>query len=177
MLSRKFGVLLVLTSLAAVPALAAAPPAAPAPATTAKPAAAPIKLTANTKTYKLELQVVPTVKISTPADVKAGTAKDGEVLVRGIAASPKDAASTRHLELRVYSLDKNALVTDATVSISMIDTGRKLVVVPIAVMNGIAPGAADTHYGNNVSMAAGTYTVDVTVNGEKSTFSVAVPAS
>lgn len=163
MLSRNFGVLLGLTSLVVLPAFAAE--------------IAPIKQQASTAHYKLELQIVPNLKISTPADVTAGRAKDGEVIVRGIAATPKDAAVTRHLELRVYSLDKNALVTDATVTISMIDAGRKLIVVPIAVSHGIANGPSDTHYGNNVSMPPGTYTIDVSVNGEKSSFSIAVPTS
>jgi uncharacterized protein involved in high-affinity Fe2+ transport len=44
-------------------------------------------------------------------------------------------------------------------------------------MYGIKEGPADTHYGDNVSLPAGNYEVDIMVNGEKAQFTVAIPAS
>ncbi len=44
-------------------------------------------------------------------------------------------------------------------------------------MYGIKEGIPDTHYGNNVSLPPGNYTVAITVNAEKAEFTVTVPAS
>jgi len=42
-------------------------------------------------------------------------------------------------------------------------------------MYGVATGPNDTHYGNNLAMPPGNYTINVTANGEKSSFKVMVP--
>jgi len=42
-------------------------------------------------------------------------------------------------------------------------------------MYGVKEGQADWHYGNNVSMPPGTYTVKVVVNGEQALFHVTIP--
>jgi hypothetical protein len=163
MLLRRTGTLFALVSLAVAPAFAAE--------------FQPIKQQATTAHYRLELQIGPMQKISVPADVTAGRVKDGEVIVRGIAATPKDTGTARHLEVHVYALDKNTRVPDANVTIIVTDAGRKTVNVPIAVMYGVADGPSNTHYGNNASLPEGSYTIDVTANGEKSTFKIVVPAA
>jgi hypothetical protein len=90
-------------------------------------------------------------------------------------ASPKDMATARHLEAHIFNLDSNAAVTSGMITIAVTDAAKNVQQVPIAKMYGIEEGPSDTHFGNNVSLAAGNYTVDVIVNGEKASFTVAVP--
>jgi len=44
--------------------------------------------------------------------------------------------------------------------------------VPVAVMVGVSMNMSDIHYGNNVSMPAGTYRVSVHVNTAYATYTV-----
>jgi hypothetical protein len=142
---------------------------------------APIKQEAQTVHYHLELQIGPIQKMFTTADVATQHPSTGEVMVGGdmsMMGTSMDMGDTRHLEVRVSSLDKGTLVTDANVAIAVTDTGSKKVEdVAVAKMYGIKDGPSDTHYGNNISLPPGTYTVEITVNGEKTEFTVAVPAS
>ena len=135
----------------------------------------PIKQQAMTAHYRLELMIGPMEKVMTAAQAASANAKEGEVMIRGTMATPKDMANARHLELHVYALDKGTAVSDANVTIIVTDSARKIVTLPIAVMYGVADGPSDTHYGNLIGMPAGSYTIDVTANGEKSSFKVMVP--
>ena len=89
-----------------------------------------------------------------------------------------DMGDTRHLEVHVYALDSGKVVTEAHVAIAVTDrSSKKVDEVAIAKMYGIKEGIPDTHYGNNVSLPPGTYSIVVTVNGEKAAFAGAIPAS
>ena len=141
----------------------------------------PIKSEAQTAHYRLELLIGPTEKMVSPADVAAKNLTDGEVMVGGT-MSPMgmsmDVADTRHLEIHVYALDGGEVVTDADVAIAVTNSDSKKVEdVPPAKMYGIKEGPSDTHFGNNVTMAPGSYGIDVTVNGEKAEFNVVIPAT
>ena len=81
----------------------------------------------------------------------------------------------RHLELHVYAKDAGNTVTNARVTIVLTGTDKTRRAVPIARMYGVAEGLDDLHYGNNVNLAPGTYTVEATVNGESARFSTMVP--
>jgi hypothetical protein len=142
-------------------------------------AAAPAPVTAQTKTahYLLDLQIGPMEMMFMPAQVAAQHPTTGEVMVGGKMAMPKDLATAHHLEVHVHALDGGMVVTDATLTIAVTDAAKNVQELPIATMYGIAEGVPDTHYGNNVSMAPGNYTVDVMVNGEKATFMVTIPAA
>ena len=139
----------------------------------------PIKSQAQTTHYRLELQIGPTEKMFSAADVAAKHLTDGEVMVGGSMSTmgmSMDMADTRHLEIHVYSLDAGKLVTDANVAIAVTNSDTKKVEdVPPAKMYGIKEGPSDTHFGNNVSMPPGPYSVGVSVNGEKAEFNVVVP--
>ena len=88
-----------------------------------------------------------------------------------------DMADTRHLEIHVYALDGGKVMTDADVAIAVTNSDSKKVEdVPPAKMYGIKEGPSDTHFGNNVTMAPGSYGIDVTVNGERAEFKVVIPA-
>jgi hypothetical protein len=144
---------------------------------------ATIKQEASTVRYRLDLQIGPTEKMFTTAEVAANHPTEGEVMVGGkmlmaMGGMSMDMEDTRHLEVHVYALDSGTVVTNATVAIAVTDTGSKKVEkVPVAKMYGIKEGPSDTHYGNNVSLPSGSYGIAVTVNGEKAEFAVAIPAS
>jgi uncharacterized protein involved in high-affinity Fe2+ transport len=144
---------------------------------------APIKQEAQTGHYRLELQIGPIEKMFTPEDVAAKNPTEGEVMVEGtmsmgMSSMAMNMEDTRHLEVHIYSLDKGAVVTDARVGIAVTNIdSKKPGDVSAAKMYGIKEGPSDTHYGDNVSLPPGNYGVEVTVNGEKATFKVAVPAS
>ena len=138
-----------------------------------------IKQEATTAHYRLELQIGATEKMFTAAEVAAKHLTAGEVMVGGgmSMGMSMDMGDTRHLEVHVYALDTGKVVTNAQVAITVTDTGSKKVQkISVAKMYGIKEGAADTHYGNNVSLPSESYRIAVTVNDETAEFSLAIPS-
>ena len=137
----------------------------------------PISQQMQTAHYRLDLQIGPMEKMFIPADVAAQHLTAGEVMVGGTMLMPKDTTTAAHLEIHVYSIDKGTLISDADVTIAVSDAAKNVQRVPAAKMYGIAEGPSDTHYGNNVDLPPSNYTIDVTVNGEKAEFLVAIPSA
>ena len=82
------------------------------------------------------------------------------------------------LEALIFPPGKDAAVTNAKVKIVVTDLAtKKAQQIATAKMYGIKEGPSDTHYGNNVDLPAGSYSVEITVNGEKADFTVAIPTS
>lgn len=81
------------------------------------------------------------------------------------------AACNYHLEAHVYSTRTGAVVTNARVvmTISSAATHKKMW-LPIMTMESARSGRKDFHYGNNVHLEMGRYTVVVTVNGVRLSF-------
>jgi hypothetical protein len=79
-----------------------------------------------------------------------------------------------HVEVHVYNKTSGKVVTNATVSIVMVEPGMHgmMITVPIMSMEGMHAGPSDYHYGNNIYAAAGKYTVKVTANKVKANFAV-----
>ena len=95
----------------------------------------------------------------------------------GMAPSLSGDNSQYHIELHVISNTTGKAVHGAKVTIAVSSSAiRKPVVVPIAVMYGVAQGEADWHYGNSVQLVPGQYVVLVSANGEQAKFDVTVPA-
>ena len=96
-----------------------------------------------------------------------------------------DAAShpNHHLVVHVFDAKTGKAITDAMVSMNfqrLDDKGRPngaVVDVPVVVMQAIGKGPQSTHYGNNVAMPNGTYSIAVTVNGKKTEFRLSVSGS
>jgi hypothetical protein len=145
-----------------------------APVSAASP---PIMQQAQTAHYRVELDIGAVEEMHMQADVAAQHLTGGEVMVSGSMDAPKDAATAKHIEAHIYTLDKNAGVMDGTIAIAVTDAAKKVQQVPIAKMYGIAEGPSDMHFGNNFSLPAGNYAIDVIVNGEKASFTVAVPSA
>jgi len=140
----------------------------------------------KTPHYRLVMQVGPTETMYTAAEVKAKHPDSGEIMVSGKMAGGmpgmdhtgpgmKPMVDFRHVELHIFALGTGKPVADARVSITLTGADKKRHAVPIARMYGITEGLDDLHYGNNMALGAGAYTVDATVNGEAARFSVTVP--
>jgi len=148
----------------------------------------PLKQETNTAHYRVELQIGPSEMMYMPNEVSAKHPSDGEVMVGGVMGAKMnmsmgmsmgmDMPDARHLEVHVYPLGKDAAVTDAKVKILVTDLAtKKAQQIAAAKMYGIKEGPSDTHYGNNVDLPPGNYGVEITVNGEKADFTVAIPTS
>ena len=144
------------------------------------------KRESQTRRYRLDLQIGPTETMYTPAEAKAKHPTSGEIMLSGrMAGGMPDMGHTmagimpmsdvRHVELHVYDRATGKPVSDARVAITLTGADGKRCAVPIARMYGIEEGIRDVHYGNNVALSAGAYTVDAAVNGEHVRFSLKVP--
>ncbi len=131
-------------------------------------------------TYRVELHVLPAEPFFSKDDVANKHVTDGMQIEGGAAPVAPDADShpNHHLVVHVFDKTTRQVVTDATVTMSFVPLDGKgkpsgaPVEVPVVVMQAIGKGPASTHYGNNVTMAAGPYDVTVTVNGKKALFAV-----
>lgn len=128
--------------------------------------------------YRVELHVLPVEPFFSKQDVADKHIKDGMEIEGGAAPVPPDAASHPNHHLVVHIFRSGAVVTDAKVTMSFvaIDAGGKPAGaptdVPVVVMQAIGGGANSTHYGNNVTMPPGHYSVVVMVDGQKAMFDV-----
>jgi hypothetical protein len=140
--------------------------------------------TMRTKTvgaYRIELHILPAESFFSKADVAAKNVKEGMEIEGGAAPVAPDADShpNHHLVVHVFDKKSGKAVTDATVTMSLVPLDAKgrssgaASDVPVVVMQAVGKGPTSTHYGNNVAMPAGRYSVTVTVNGQKAVFAVA----
>jgi len=144
-----------------------------------------LKLENETQRYRLVLQIGSAETMYTAAEAKAKHPTSGEIMLSGKMAgmpamghtmpSTMPVPQARHVELHVYARDTGKPVADASVSITLTGTDKKRHAVPIARMYGVAEGLDDVHFGNNMTISAGSYAVDATVNGEAAHFAVTVP--
>ena len=132
---------------------------------------------AATQDYSLTLKLGPVAMMLTPGQAQGATT--GEVMVSGQMAMTGTAgmAPNYHLELAVNDIKSGAVITDKSVSIDLTNTTtNERQSVPVATMYDVQVGPSDTHFGNNVALASGTYMVDVNVAGEKATFNITTTA-
>jgi hypothetical protein len=150
----------------------------------------PITQKAVTPHYDLSLQIGPMEKMYSKADAVKMHPTSGEVMTGGTMAMANNGMATggsnasagmgmedtRHLEVHVTDRATGKVVTTAKIQITMMnDTTKMSKPVPVATMYGVKEGPSDWHYGNNVSMPSGSYTVTVSVNGERAAFHVTIP--
>ena len=84
-------------------------------------------------------------------------------------------ADVFHLEVHLYDLSSGAALVLPSGQVSITVSNSSMTTsVPIAVMYDPTVGLQDMHYGNNVALGPGTYTVTVTADGEQATFAVHV---
>jgi hypothetical protein len=142
--------------------------------------AADVMQTKMAGAYRVELHVLPAEPFFTKAEVADKHVKEGMEIEGGAAPVAPDAAShpNHHLIVHVFDKGTGRAVTDATVTMNFValagkdKPGSAPSEVPVVVMQAAGKGPASTHYGNNVTMPPGRYSVTVTVNGEKAVFAV-----
>ncbi|HTZ53685.1 MAG TPA: hypothetical protein VMB20_01375 [Candidatus Acidoferrum sp.] len=124
--------------------------------------------------YKLVLQLLPAEPFYTQSQYAKEHPKDGMLIVGGATPVAPDAPShpNHHLIVHVYDAASGKALTNATVTISYAQGSGAAHSLPIVEMQAIGKGPQSTHYGNNVNLPDGTYTITVTANGNTATFNV-----
>lgn len=175
----------------------AAPVSVPASSECATAAAVAGAQTVATADYYLVMGVGEAEQMYTKSQVEADKPTSGEVMMggtmMGASASGTSTSSsgmedmpgmggstdagTRHVEVKICNRQTGKLVTDKMPTMTMGAMNAAMASMPVAQMQGVGKGTADTHYGNNLPMTTGTeYTITCTVNGQTGTFTVKAPA-
>ena len=84
-----------------------------------------------------------------------------------------------HVEAHIYDKSSGAVLDSVTpvMAITNQANGASRKIDPVMAMYGVAEGKSDLHYGGNVYLPDGTYTITVSANNETATFKdVAVAA-
>lgn len=134
---------------------------------------------------RVELHVLPAEPFFTADEVAVSKVKEGMLIMGGAKPIAPDAAShpNHHLVVHVYDAKTGKAISNAKVSMNfqlLDDKGKPsgtVADVPIVVMQAIGKGPQSTHYGNNVVMPNGTYSIAAMVNGKKTEFRMAVSES
>ncbi len=129
----------------------------------------------TTATYNLVAEIGGLQAMYTPAQASSQRPKTGEVMFGGSMTMPPDTANAspdwHHLEVHIFDKKTGDVVKTANpvLTITSDATGQTRQ-VPIVVMQGIVEGPSDFHYGNNVDLPQGKYTVTVVIGSESSNF-------
>jgi hypothetical protein len=135
-----------------------------------------IQLTQQTSSYRLMLVIGPVEEMSMPNQGMGSMG--GEVMapmpglpMPSMTTTDQGHAVNHHLEVHVYDKTSGSVVRDQVPTIALTTaTGMSHPVAPVVAMYGTQQGQSDWHFGNNVYLADGTYTITVTVNGQTATF-------
>jgi hypothetical protein len=102
----------------------------------------------------------------------------GEVMVASQMSPMSMTGNTYHLELHVYNIKTGAaeVVPISSVGITVTNSSGTKTTIPVAEMFDIGQGPTDFHYGNNVQLTAGNYTVDTNIGSENASFNVTISA-
>jgi hypothetical protein len=129
---------------------------------------------------KIELHVMQAEPFFTKEQVTSKKVTEGMLVMAG--AKPIGLSDTthpnHHLVIHVFDAKTSRAVTNAKVTMSLQavdEMGMKkgsAVEIPVVVMQAIGKGEQSTHYGNNVTMADGSYEVTLVINGKKTTVKV-----
>jgi methionine-rich copper-binding protein CopC len=141
-------------------------------------AAAAETATQTTASYALALEIGPVAEMLTPEDVAGATS--GEVMVPGPGMMPDIAAmmmddglpANHHLEVHIHDRMTGLVVsgTMPTISVTSQATGETRELDNVMAMYDVAAGMSDLHFGQNVYLPDGSYTITVRVSGELATF-------
>jgi LPXTG-motif cell wall-anchored protein len=140
-------------------------------------------LSQTTATYRMTLIVGPLATMLTPDQAK--TAKSGEAMVAMMGMTVPATSMTdqgqpvnHHLELHVYNKTSGAVVSDQMPTITIADSaGKSRTLSSMALMYDVAIGQSDLHFGNNVYLPDGTYTITAQIGTGKAVFGGVVVAT
>jgi len=122
--------------------------------------------------YTLTLVLGPAETMLTAAEARARHARHSEIVLgRAMSSTMVMGATSRHLELHVTDAMGMA-ITNAHVTMRVLGTGAPAKALDVTRMYGIDQGVRDLHYGANVDLAPGRYTVRLSVNGHPAVLTV-----
>ena len=145
-----------------------------------------IKVGATTS-YNLSVEIGPIQAMFTPAQVSSQHPRTGEVMYSGQMVMPPgmDPSSAdmgnmpsmnippewHHLEAHIYNKTTGDVVKTLTPVITVTNKSTGVTKpIPMVTMQGIVEGPGDFHYGNNIDLPTGQYTVTVAVGSESANF-------
>jgi len=123
---------------------------------------------------RIELHVLAAEPFFTKKEASSSKATEGMLIISGAKPLALDAKvhPNHHLVIHVFNTKTGKAITNAKVEMSFQSLDDKgipagsLIEVPVVVMQAIGKGIQSTHYGNNVVMPAGPYSVLLVVNGK-----------
>jgi hypothetical protein len=133
----------------------------------------------STTTYNLVTEIGALQAMYTPAQAASQHPKTGEEMFGGTMVMPADTTNPspdwHHLEVHIFNKQTGDTVKATTPVISVTNQGTgQTQPVPIVVMQGIVEGPSDYHYGNNVDLPKGEYTVTVVIGSETANFDFSI---
>ena len=138
--------------------------------------AASLVRNATTADYKLTLEISPPEQMLELCQYSTQT--EGMVMLQvpmsNTSSSMSSSTQDYHVELHVYDIATGATVILplSSVSISMTNSSGMATIFPIVEMFDAGQEPTTMHFGNNVDLSPGNYTVAVGVAGEQATFTV-----
>ncbi len=140
-----------------------------------------IKQNATTTDYKLMLVLGPPENMLIMCQVTNATMSD-EVMLGGQMMSVSTDANmnmdvpTYHLEVHIFDIKTGAAIVVPlnSITITIKNSSGVSTSVPVAEMFGVMQGPTDIHYGNNVQLVNGKYTIALTVEGKSAVFNIIV---
>ena len=130
----------------------------------------------TTAHYKIVLEIGPVTTMLMP-DQAAG-ATEGEVMVHtpdvpmAMGAKDQGMSVNHHLEVHIYDRATSTVATKVRPKITITNqaTGKSRSLASIAAMYDVKEGQKDFHFGRNLFLPEGQYTVLVVVGNEKAIF-------
>jgi hypothetical protein len=140
-------------------------------------------LTQTTATYRVTLILGPLATMLTPDQAK--TAKSGEAMVAmmgmptpAMMMTDQGQPVNHHLELHVYNKTSGAVASDQVPTITITDlAGKSRTLSSATLLYDVAIGQSDLHFGNNVHLSDGTYTITAQIGTETAVFAGVVVAT
>ena len=133
----------------------------------------------STTTYNLVTEIGGLQAMYTPAQASSQHPKSGELMFGGSMTMTSDTTNAspdwHHLEVHIFDKKTGNVVKTVTPIITVTNrTSGQTQPVPLVVMQGIVEGPSDYHYGNNVDLPKGQYTVTVVIGSEIANFDFSV---
>ena len=133
--------------------------------------------TQSTARYRITLDIGPVPTMLRPDQVSSATEGEVPLSMPGMpmptmAMTDQGRPVNRHIEVAVYDKATGARLGSPMPRITITDrkTGRAKALQAVTAMYDVKEGQGDVHFGENFHLANGTYTVTVSVGGERAVF-------
>ncbi len=135
------------------------------------------ELTQSTAHYRITVDIGPVPTMLRPDQVSSAIEGEVPLSMPGMpmptmAMTDQGRPVNRHIEVTVDDKTTGARLTSPIPRITITDriTGRAKTLKAVTAMYDFKEGQGDLHFGDNVHLANGTYTVTVSVEGERAVF-------